>query len=286
MTGHGRSVGHAMPDDRLSWVYYGWRRAITILCFVVYASIGLILAALTLPVAYGRCPVPVTVQRRVRYGIHVLCRFLLWFLSTTGCSQLCVRPDRDWIPKKSQGGRILCANHPTYLDIVVLLSLVPDALCIVKSATLKWPWSRSFVRLAGYISNAHAEEALRVCSERLAQGNSLIVFPEGTRSPVNAINPFQRGLANLLLRSEAELVTILLACQPLSLGKQQAWHQVPLQPYVLYVHVLPPIKENDWLMASRRSTQPIQVRVRELNRQLKLHFEEKLSAYGYLRNED
>lgn len=268
----------------LSGCYYVWRRGITILCFASYAILGLCLAVIALPVAYGNLPVSPSIQRLVRYGIHLLCRFLLWFLRVTGCARLCIRPNRAWALEKKANGQVCCANHPTYLDVVVLLSLVPDALCVVKSAALKWPWSRSFVRLAGYISNAQPDLALQICITRLAEGETIILFPEGTRSPLHALNKFQRGLANLLLRTEACLTPILLACQPMTLGKQQAWHQVPDHPYTLYVNALPPMGSEGWLGELRRNKRPIQLRVRELNRSLENYFDEKLSEYGYLRN--
>ena len=54
-------------------------------------------------------------------------------------------------PKRSRKGAILAANHPSLIDIVCLLSIVPEATTIVKASLLKNWFTRAPILGAGYI---------------------------------------------------------------------------------------------------------------------------------------
>ena len=117
------------------------------------------------------------------------------------------------------GGCVVIANHRTLLDVLVLLSLVPEASCLLKPVkkapgaggrtTLPafWmPFITAPFSLLGYVpmpSTWDDREALRRtidrCRDRLSEGRPLIIFPEGTRSPDGHLLPF-RDLAFRLAR--------------------------------------------------------------------------------------
>lgn len=48
-------------------------------------------------------------------------------------------------------GMVVIANHPTLIDVVVLISLMPNAGCIVKQGLWRNPFLRGVVSAAGYI---------------------------------------------------------------------------------------------------------------------------------------
>ena len=94
----------------------------------------------------------------------------------------------------------MLANHPSLIDVVVLISIIPNADCVVKAHLFKNPFLRGVVKNTGYISNADPEGLLVDCKKSLAAGNNLIIFPEGTRTKVGQAVKFQRGAANIALR--------------------------------------------------------------------------------------
>src|SRR6185436_19064091 len=65
---------------------------------------------------------------------------------------------------------LVLANHPCYLDILVLLALVPDALCVVKSGVWWNPFYGGVVRAAGYLSNDDPEQLVEACAAALRAG--------------------------------------------------------------------------------------------------------------------
>lgn len=76
----------------------------------------------------------------------------------------------------------MVANHPTLIDYVILASVMPETDCLVKSALLRNPFVSGVIRAADYLINSEAETLLSASQQRLAQGDTLLIFPEGTRT--------------------------------------------------------------------------------------------------------
>ena len=83
---------------------------------------------------------------------------------------------------RQERGCLVVANHPTLIDYVLLASVMPETDCLVKSALLKNPFLGGVVRAADYLINSEAETLLPRCQQRLAQGDTILIFPEGTRT--------------------------------------------------------------------------------------------------------
>ncbi|MFP1590546.1 lysophospholipid acyltransferase family protein [Escherichia coli] len=81
----------------------------------------------------------------------------------------------------------------------------------MKSALLKNPFLGGVVRAADYLINSEAETLLPRCQQRLAQGDTILIFPEGTRTKPGEKMTLQRGAANIAVRctSDLRIVTIL-----------------------------------------------------------------------------
>lgn len=124
-------------------------------------------------------------------------------------------------------GALVVANHPTLLDVVMLIAQMPQADCVVKAEAWRNPFLRRIVRAAGYIPNNSAEELVELVSARLAAGRTVILFPEGSRSPEKGMRPFKRGAAHVLLASGAPAVPVVIRCEPPALKKGQPWYALP-----------------------------------------------------------
>ena len=125
-------------------------------------------------------------------------------------------------------GTIIVANHPSYLDIVVLIALLPRAVCVVKEAVWNNFFFGGLVRYAGFISNQDPEAVLDNCREALATGRILVVFPEGSRTRPGQPLKFHRGAAHLALRTGAPLRPFTITVTPPLLAKGDRWYHVPV----------------------------------------------------------
>jgi len=125
-------------------------------------------------------------------------------------------------------GIIVVANHPTLIDVVVLLSMLPNADCIVKQSLFRNPFLKGVVSAAGYIQNKLDVKALiHSCDLSLKSGNTLIIFPEGTRTEKNGRIKLLRGAFNIALRCECDLLPVIINCNPSTLTKSERWYEIP-----------------------------------------------------------
>lgn len=136
---------------------------------------------------------------------------------------------------------LIIANHPTLIDVVVLIGLMEKANCVVKQALWSNPFTRGPVQGAGYILNAGSEQFIQDCVDRLAieKSPSLVIFPEGTRTEKGeVVNDFQRGAANIALRANVPIRPVLITCTPSTLTKNEKWYHIPTEPFHVHIKVL------------------------------------------------
>ncbi len=190
-------------------VNYYWRMVVTSGCFIAFAVCGLLFSVLLFPVLRL-----ISGERRrapVRWLIHKFFSLILTVLRSTGCMRLEIAGVERL---RNAGAVLVLANHPTYIDVVVLLSLLPTANCVVKSDHWDNPVFGGILRAAGWIRGSRADQLALDCSQALDSGDPLIIFPEGTRSDPGAPMKFLRGAAYIAVKSGKPIVPVLLQCDP------------------------------------------------------------------------
>jgi 1-acyl-sn-glycerol-3-phosphate acyltransferase len=112
--------------------------------------------------------------------------------------------------------RIYMSNHQSYFDIFGLLACLPlHFKFILKQELMGIPLFGLAMRKAGYIGLDRGEprkaiKSLIEAAEKIRNGASVVVFPEGTRSPDGALLPFKKGGFNLALRSGCDIVPVII----------------------------------------------------------------------------
>ena len=172
-------------------------------------------------------------------------------------------------------GELIIANHPSLLDVVFILSVMPDACCIVKEALWRNPFTFGAVSMAGYISNNNnGPELVDKASKTIRTGQSLIIFPEGTRtSNLDQLN-FQRGAANIALKAHCPIRPILIGCEPMTLRKHESWYQIPSAPPLFTIEVLDALSIEDCIDINK----PTVVQANHLNQYLQKKIISELDA--------
>ena len=106
-------------------------------------------------------------------------------------------------------GKIVVSNHPSLFDIVILFALIPGANCIVRGALTKS--AMGFIIRALYIvNNEDFDSLLSDASLSLQSGDTLIIFPEGTRTRKGEEITLKRGTAYIALESMAEIAIYII----------------------------------------------------------------------------
>ncbi|MGL5979682.1 MAG: 1-acyl-sn-glycerol-3-phosphate acyltransferase [Phocaeicola sp.] len=151
---------------------------------------------------------PIGGKRRKRWIHIVLCyfiRFFLWAMFFLSKKQIVDTNENFEKPA------VIIANHQSFIDILVLLSLHPKLVMVTK----EWVWkSPIFGRIIRYLDFFHAGEGHEALVDSLQQkvkeGYSIVIFPEGTRSPDCKIKRFHKGAFYLAEDLKIDILPIVL----------------------------------------------------------------------------
>lgn len=201
------------------------------------ALVAVPLVALDTLVLFGPALLLALLDRsgRAAHGILRLWgRSILWLLGV----QVLVAV-ADALPEPA----VYAANHGSALDIPILFGYLPLSFRIVhKKALLPIPFLGWYLWLAGHIAidranPFRARRSLDAAARRIREGTSVVVFPEGTRSPDPRIQLFKRGSFVLALDAGVPVVPVSI---------KGVKHVVPrglftLRPGAVELRVHPPI---------------------------------------------
>lgn len=143
--------------------------------------------------------------------------------------------------------KIIIANHPSLLDFVYIMSLVPNSTCIVRGSLTKTP-------LAGVIKQAYItnttefDDVLAECKKLTDQGCNVIIFPEGTRTPRHGQNNYKKGAARIALYCGCDVQPIFIGgSDKYGLGKHDPlWSYNHVEPYLYDFKLLPVISVDEF----------------------------------------
>ncbi len=250
-----------------------WRVFGTGLCFVGFASLAWLAGISVLPLIARISRDPETGRRRVRGLTSAAFRGLFTVIRGLRVGTLRVE-GREWLAEAD--GCVIVANHPMYLDIVALVGCLPQAACVGKASMWRSRWYRHFAVATGYVANDEPSAFLDACARVLAHGQPLIMFPQGTRSRPGAEPHFQRGAAQVAIRAGCRILPVVIECQPLALGGDQAWYDVADRPWRLVIRFHRPEPLASW---GYRAGQPTAVAARRVTRALENFYTRKLAIH-------
>lgn len=221
---------------------YGWRVAATGFVFVVF-GVGAIFISLTLfPLIRLSTWRKDVARRRIQRGMQLTFKVYMELMRSLGiCTYAIEGLEAESLKRLRQPGRLIIANHPTLIDVVLLGSLLPEVDCIVKRGLWRNPFLRWPVSWAGYIPNSEGEELVDRCAETLKKGHSLLVFPEGTRTVPGQSMRLQRGAAHIALAADVEILPVTITCDPITLFRGNPWYRVPVRRFHMKVKVGMPV---------------------------------------------
>jgi len=110
---------------------------------------------------------------------------------------------------------VVLSKHQSAYETIAYIALLPKQLCFVFKRELLWipffGWALALLKMI-HINRASKETAaLSVASQgrkRLSEGKWILMFPEGTRTPVGSHKPYRKGGARLASATGATVVPI------------------------------------------------------------------------------
>jgi 1-acyl-sn-glycerol-3-phosphate acyltransferase len=137
-----------------------------------------------------------------------------------------VMEDEENIPA---GACLFMANHTSAVDPVVVFVALPRRVgFLAKREVFRMPLIGWAMRLAGFIpvdrsSREAAAASADVAVEQLRGGASMVIYPEGTRSPDGKLLPFKRGGFLMAIRGRRPVVPMTITGAERVLPKGHAW---------------------------------------------------------------
>jgi len=116
-----------------------------------------------------------------------------------------------------EGPYVFMSNHQGSFDIFALLGHLPFQFkWLAKKELFSIPFLGWTMAAAGYISidregSRETVDAMNEAAQKIRDGMSLVVFPEGSRSPNGCIQPFKKGGFTLAIKSRVPIVPIAIA---------------------------------------------------------------------------
>lgn len=118
---------------------------------------------------------------------------------------------------RGEGPFIFMSNHQGSYDIFALLGYLPFHFkWLAKKELFSIPFFGWAMSAAGYISldrqgSRETVEAMNQAAQRIREGMSVVIFPEGSRSPDGLIQPFKKGGFSLAMKSKVPIIPISIA---------------------------------------------------------------------------
>ncbi len=111
---------------------------------------------------------------------------------------------------KSIKNSIIVSTHPSFADIVILMSIIPHSTCFVAEKLARNPFFKGIVKLLFILDVQSIDEWLNNALEKLDAGLNVIIFPMGGRHKKEETPKIRRGAALIAQKSHKNIVMLNL----------------------------------------------------------------------------
>jgi len=168
-----------------------------------------------------------------------MCKFIIYFFANV--KKNIINDHKEDFKKPA----VIVCNHQSYIDLALLPTLYPK----MNLFTNKFAWNSflfgRIVRLADfYPANLGYEQSIEKVKQKMKDGYSVLIFPEGTRSATGNILRFHKGAFLLAEQLQADIIPIVLHGADYCLPKNDFYYRES----TLTLKILPRIKPGDDLV--------------------------------------
>lgn len=205
-------------------IEYYWRLVATGVSFTVFGIGAVAISVTVFPAIHLLAPDRKRAHRGCQYVVHLSFRAFIWMMKNLGILTYEFW-DLENLPRHS--GHLIIANHPTLLDVVFIVSLLPKTQCVVKKQAWSNPFLAGVMWATGYIQNGDPVVLIDDCVQSLEAGNNLVIFPEATRTVPGQKLKLKRGAASVIATSRRLFTPLIMTCEPSTLTKGKKWFEIP-----------------------------------------------------------
>lgn len=208
----------------------------TVILFLLF-FFGCILLRLLIIVLY---PIPVRKSSKQ----HLVCKLIQ--ITCKGILLVATSVKKEHINKTNERfdrPAIIIANHQSFIDILVLLSLSSKIVMVTNHWVWHSPFFGAIIRYADfyYIGEGYEQYVERM-RKKVQEGYSIAIFPEGTRTYNGKMKRFHKGAFYLAETLQLDILPILLYGNNRIIAKAQLFN---IRKGIIYTEILPRIPVDD-----------------------------------------
>ena len=227
-------ITNRVKKGRPPWTLTSWAKSVFSLTYFALGSwlmtvIGIILIKLN----------PINKAKGTLLYHTILSKFTWSVLHImTNVTKRYVNPHNEDFSKPS----VVISNHQSFLDILVSTSMNPKVILLTNQWVWRSPIFGGVVRLADYYPVADGVEgSVDMLREKVAQGYSIVVYPEGTRTPDAKMKRFHKGAFFLAEQLGIDVLPVVIHGTAYTMTKGDFL----LKDGLITVKYLPRIRAND-----------------------------------------
>jgi 1-acyl-sn-glycerol-3-phosphate acyltransferase len=188
-----------------------------------------------------------------RFGIMAGFRAFCRLLTLTGAFKLDLRA----IDSLREGPPVILApNHPSLIDALFILTRHPNLACVLKAELMKNVFLGAGSRLARYIPSDQPRQMIKSAVADLRRGGVLLLFPEGTRTTQEPLNPLKASIGIIAKYAHVPVQVAIIETDSPYLGKGWPLWRRPNLPITYTVRLGrrfdPPADVNAFMIALER----------------------------------
>lgn len=139
--------------------------------------------------------------------IHLSWKFFVNFLQLIGVLKFNIENIDSF---KNVKNSIIVATHPSYIDVLILLALIPKTTCFVAPRLTKNAFFKKIVESMFLISGKPLEELLTDTDYMLKEGFNVLIFPSGIRHRKNEHPKIKKGAALIAMSSKKDIIPVVM----------------------------------------------------------------------------
>lgn len=225
-------IFNRIEKGRSPWTFFSWfKSAFAYLYFFFGCMLAAVIATVIVIIPIGK-----NNKRKIMgWVLHIFGASLLYIMFNV-TKRFQNKQNLD-LSKPS----ILIANHSSVLDIIITLTISNKVVLVTNKWVYNSPFFGYLVRTAGFVLNTDIEENIDSIKEKMSDGYSIMIFPEGTRSYFGEMGRFKKGAFYLAELLEADITPVLIHGAHYTMAKSD----FQLKNSWLNVNYLPRIRFND-----------------------------------------
>lgn len=250
------------PEEKIRNYPLYYYRLLCKLFFLVVFGIGTIfLSIMVIP----SCKLLLHPKSKYRYYIRFIAHKGLAGIAKIirALGFMSINVDKEDILKGLRSA-IVVSNHPAYADSFVMVALLPHTSIIPKTSLSKRNIFQILMKEIYMPNSMPFEEMLERAKDDFENGNTLLIYPEGTRSTPYGQNYYKKGAARLSLATGVPIIPVYIGGNAKKgMGKGDKILEVnPTRQYIYNLYVKEPVYPSEFKdlpepIAAKRFTQKL-----------------------------